>query len=141
MATDPIPTATRPPTRPGGPPPEPERLNLSKRVILHLFAQGRLGDDEVATDGFTQAGMSERLNVGQSPLSNVLRRLVVGGVLRQDVRHVFGRPRRLRVYRLTAMGEALANELRRRQTDSSPRSGAIERMSLPRPPPTGPPEE
>ncbi len=93
----------------------PERLHLSQRVVLHIYQQGRLMDDEVATLAFTQAGMSEKLGIGQSPISNILRRLEVGGVLKQDVRHVFGRPRRLRVYRLTAMGEALALELMRRR--------------------------
>ena len=93
-----------------------ERLRLSQRVVLHLAAQGRLYDDEIATPAFTQAGMSEALMVGQSPLSNILRRLVLGGVLAEDVRHVRGRPKRLRVYRLTTMGEALAAELRRRGT-------------------------
>ncbi|MCI4318423.1 MAG: hypothetical protein L3J96_07785, partial [Thermoplasmata archaeon] len=90
-----------------------DRLKLSQRVVLHLAAQGRLYDDEIATTAFTQAGMAERLSVGQSPLSNVLRRLVIGGVLTQDVRHVRTRPKRLRVYRLTSMGEALATEIRR----------------------------
>lgn len=108
----PAPKYDVPPT--AGNPPTAERLRLSQRVILHIYAQGRLHDGEVATPAFTQAGMSEKLGVGQSPLSNVLRRLVVGGVLTEDVRHVFGRPRRLRVYRLTPMGESLALELRRR---------------------------
>lgn len=92
-----------------------ERLKLSQRVVIHIASQGRLYDDEVATPAFTQAGMAAALRVGQSPLSNILRRLVLGGVLVQDVRHVRGRPKRLRVYRLTAMGEALAVELRRRE--------------------------
>lgn len=91
-----------------------ERLKLSQRIVVHLSVQGRLYDDEIATPAFTQAGMAEALGVGQSPLSNTLRRLVLGGVLFQDVRHVRGRPKRLKVYRLTSMGEALAAELRRR---------------------------
>ena len=99
-----------------------ERLRLSQRVVLHLAAQGRLYDDEVATPAFTQGGMSEALQVGQSPLSNILRRLVLGGVLSEDVRHVRGRPKRLRVYRLTTMGEALAAELRRRGANPAVRS-------------------
>lgn len=91
-----------------------ERLKLSQRIVVHLSLQGRLYDDEIATPAFTQAGMADALGVGQSPLSNTLRRLVLGGVLSQDVRHVRGRPKRLKVYRLTSMGEALAAELRRR---------------------------
>lgn len=94
-----------------------ERLKLSQRIVVHLSMQGRLYDDEIATPAFTQAGMAEALGVGQSPLSNTLRRLVLGGVLSQDVRHVRGRPKRLKVYRLTSMGEALAVELRRREAN------------------------
>ncbi|MCI4331423.1 MAG: PKD domain-containing protein [Thermoplasmata archaeon] len=97
------------------PPEQVERLRLSQRVVLHLYSLGTLHDDEIAPPTFTQAGMSDRLEVGQSPLSNVLRRLVIAGVLSQDVRHVRGRPRRLRVYRLTSMGESLALELRRQR--------------------------
>jgi PKD repeat protein/DNA-binding MarR family transcriptional regulator len=101
-----------------------ERLRLSQKVVVHLYSLGTLRDDEVAPATFTQAGMSERLDVGQSPLSNVLRRLVMAGVITQDVRHVRGKPRRLRVYRLTPMGEALATELRRqRSAADGPGSG------------------
>ena len=111
--------ASNPTVRPKAPLSEAnrERLKLSQRVILHLAAQGRLYDDEIATPAFTQAGMSETLGVGQSPLSNILRRLVVGGVISQDVRHVRGKPKRLRVYRLTSMGEALAVEIRRQRAE------------------------
>ena len=90
-----------------------EALRLSQRIVLHLARQGFLGPDEVAGVGFTQLGMSETLGVRQNALTNVLRRLVAAGVLSEDVRHVRGQPRRLKVYRLTSRGEALAKELRR----------------------------
>ncbi len=100
-----------------------ERFRLSQRVVLHIYTLGTLRDDEIAPPTFTQAGMSAKLSVGQSPLSNVLRRLVIAGVLSQDVRHVRGRPRRLRVYRLTPMGESLALELRRQRESGRPPIG------------------
>ncbi|HEV2449477.1 MAG TPA: PKD domain-containing protein, partial [Thermoplasmata archaeon] len=90
---------------------EANALRLSQRVLLHLYGQGRLGDDEVATPGFTQAGMTDSLDTQQSLLSNVLRRMLYSGYLTQDVRHVRGASRRLRVYRLTVKGERLAREL------------------------------
>jgi PKD repeat protein/DNA-binding MarR family transcriptional regulator len=93
--------------------PDPDRPKLSQRVILHLYSQPRLGDDEVATTAFTQAGMMEALEVPQSLLSNVLRRLQYSRILVQDVRHVQGSPRRLNVYRLSPKGEQLAERLRR----------------------------
>ncbi|MCI4367765.1 MAG: MarR family winged helix-turn-helix transcriptional regulator, partial [Thermoplasmata archaeon] len=93
-------------------PPEP-RLKLSQRVMLHLYLQGHLADGEVAPMGFTQGGMADKLAAAQSPLSSVLRRLVVAGLVTQDTRHVRGQPRRLRVYRLTSVGEVVARDLYR----------------------------
>jgi DNA-binding MarR family transcriptional regulator len=85
---------------------------------VHLSAQGQLRDDEVATPGFTQGGMASALGVRQNSLTNVLRRLVAAGLLTEDVRHVKGRNRRLKVYRLTVRGEGLARELRLRRKTS-----------------------
>lgn len=95
--------------------PPAERRQLSRAVLLHIGAQGRLAGDEVAPVGLTQSGMAQSLGVGQNSLTNVLRRLVAAGVLDQDVRHVRGQARRLRVYRLTGRGESLYQDLRRRR--------------------------
>ncbi|MCI4364402.1 MAG: PKD domain-containing protein [Thermoplasmata archaeon] len=102
-------------------PPVPEEaareandLRLSQRILLHIYGQGRLGDDEVATSPFTQSGMITALGTQQSLLSNVLRRMIYSGFLTQDVRHVRGASRRLRVYRLTSKGDRIAHELRDR---------------------------
>ena len=102
-----------------GVPPVVARRQLSRAVLLHLGGQGRLGPDEVAPAGLTQAGMAQALGVRQNSLTNVLRRFVASGVLTQDVRHVRGRPRRLRVYRLTARGEELYQDVRRRRSTSA----------------------
>ena len=93
------------------PPPSAERLYLTQRVILHIGAQGVVPIDGVAPPTLTQAGMAGALGVGQNSLTNVLRRLVAAGILDQDVRHVVGRPRRLRVYRFTARGESVYRDL------------------------------
>lgn len=98
--------------------PVAERRQLSRAVLLHLGGQGRLGPDEVAPVGLTQAGMAQALGVRQNSLTNVLRRFVAAGVLTQDVRHVRGQPRRLRVYRLTSRGEALYQDVRRARRPS-----------------------
>jgi PKD repeat protein len=103
------PRTTPPPVdEPSGP-----RLKLSQRVMLHLYLQGHLADGEVAPVGFTQGGMADKLEVAQSPLSSVLRRLLVAGLVTQDTRHVRGQPRRLRVYRLTPVGDVVARDLYR----------------------------
>jgi PKD repeat protein len=98
---------------------EAPRLKLSQRVMLHLYLQGHLAEGEVAPFGFTQGGMAEKLQVAQSPLSSVLRRLVVAGLVTQDTRHVRGQPRRLRVYRLTPVGEVVARDLYRNHVDET----------------------
>lgn len=92
-------------------------LRLSQRIVIHLGQLPRIGTDELGSPAFTQAGMAEVLSVRQNVLTNVLRRLVAAGILQEDVRHVTGRSRRLKVYRLTARGESLARAWKR------PRSG------------------
>ncbi|MGA8276330.1 MAG: hypothetical protein WB852_08585, partial [Thermoplasmata archaeon] len=87
-------------------------LGLARRVILHLSGLSRLGNDEVARIGFTQQGMATALGARQGSLVRVLQRLEAAGVLTVDRRHVSGVARRLKVYRLTALGESLARDLR-----------------------------
>jgi DNA-binding MarR family transcriptional regulator len=82
------------------------------RVITHLASLGRLGNDEVGRLGFTQKGMSEALGIRQGTLTKVLSRLEAAKVIEVDRRHVRGQPRRLNVYRLTALGESVARDLR-----------------------------
>ncbi|MCI4321353.1 MAG: PKD domain-containing protein [Thermoplasmata archaeon] len=102
-----------------------ERVQLTQRVILHIGAQGRQTADEVGPVALTQAGMARGLEVTQNSLTNVLRRLVAAGVLQQDVRHVSGQPRRLRVYRFTDRGEAVYRDLRSRsRTESTAGQGS-----------------
>jgi hypothetical protein len=120
-ATGSIPAAIASPA--GSPPIAPERppravlapgtLRLSQRIVLHLAGQGHLGPTEVVPLGFSQIGMSRALGVRQNGLTNVLRRLVAAGVLTEEMRHVHGQGRRLKVYRLTPRGEELARDLRR----------------------------
>lgn len=109
-------------------------LFLSQRIVLHLAQLGTLGPAEVAPVGFSQLGISQALKVRQNALTNVLRRLVAAGALTEDVRHVRGQPRRLKVYRLSARGESLAHDLRAQglsleggdrtlRTDASDRAG------------------
>lgn len=85
------------------------------RVILHLASLGRLGNDEVARVGFTQRGMAEALEVRQGTLAKVVSRLEAAGVVEVDRRHVSGEPRRLKVYRLTGLGESVAKDIRRQR--------------------------
>lgn len=103
---------------------EAEGLGLARRVVLHLSFQGRLGPDEVAPVGFTQQGMAASLSVRQGNLSKVLQRLVAAGALEVDRRHVRGVDRRLNVYRLTALGESISRDLRRRRGGSAAPVGA-----------------
>jgi hypothetical protein len=106
-------TSISPTTLPPRPSPR-EALLISERVVVHLARLGTLPDQEVAPLGFSQVGMALDLQVAQNRLTNVLRRLVAAGILTEELRHVQGRSRRLKVYRLTSRGEGLGRELRRR---------------------------
>ncbi len=93
--------------------PTTAELRISKRVLLHIDSQPRLAPGErVGVRSLTQEGMAEVLGATQGAVSNVLRRLVDGGALRAERRHVPGKGRRVTVYELTARGEQLARGLR-----------------------------
>ncbi|MGP8072834.1 MAG: PKD domain-containing protein [Thermoplasmata archaeon] len=113
-ALPPPPVPADPPPAPAPSPPASETFRISQRIVLHLAGQGSPGPYDVAPPGATQAGISAALGVRQNALTNVLRRLLDGGLLEQEVRHVRGQPRRLKTYRLTPRGELLARELRHR---------------------------
>jgi PKD repeat protein/DNA-binding MarR family transcriptional regulator len=97
---------------------EPRRW--SRDIVAYLGSLPTLGPDDIATLDWTQKGMSDRLHTGQNQVSNVLRRLVASGIVVERLEHVQGQPRRLKVYRLTLRGEALAREVRRRRPISNP---------------------
>lgn len=104
-----------PPARLRSAPPErslPGRRQLTYQILEEMGRLPRLAPGELATRAWTQAGLSERLGVGQSGMSKILRRLVEAGVLSSATEHVHGSERRLRVYRLTPRGEQLARALR-----------------------------
>jgi len=96
-----------------------EGANLAGKVIVHLSLLGRLGNDEVGRLGFTQGGISEALGIRQGTLTRVLSRLEAAQVIEVDRRHVQGQSRRLNVYRLTALGESVARDIRHRRPTSS----------------------
>jgi PKD repeat protein/DNA-binding MarR family transcriptional regulator len=106
---------TRTPRAPGE---EPRRW--SRDIVAYLGSLPTLGPDDIATLDWTQKGMSDRLHTGQNQVSNVLRRLAGSGIVVERLEHVQGQPRRLKVYRLTLRGEALAREVRRRRPISNP---------------------
>ncbi|MCI4372191.1 MAG: hypothetical protein L3K02_00885 [Thermoplasmata archaeon] len=87
-------------------------MKLSQRLVLHIYAQGR-PTEYVAPASLSQAGMGAALGEPQNHLAKALARLVAGGVLVVARRHVSGSSRRLLVYSLTPLGEALARDLRR----------------------------
>jgi DNA-binding MarR family transcriptional regulator len=90
-------------------------VRLSERVIDHLRRQPRTGPYDIAPAGMSQAGMVEALGASQSAVAKVVRRLVASGVLLESREHVQGAPTRLKVYRLTPLGEALARDIRQRR--------------------------
>jgi len=111
-------------------------VRLSERVIDHLRQQPRTGPYDIAASGMSQAGMVEALGASQSAIAKVARRLVASGVLLETREHVQGSPTRLKVYRLTPLGEALARDIRARRRVRTP--AARETGSIPRA--SGPPD-
>jgi DNA-binding MarR family transcriptional regulator len=117
--------------------PSNEGLGLARRVIVHLASLGRLGPDEVARLGFTQQGMASALSARQGSLVRVLQRLEAAEVLTVDRRHVSGSARRLKVYRLTALGESVARDLRHASRRGSPPQDPVPVLEPPRGPSVG----
>ncbi len=102
---------------------EPESLRISQRIVRHLASKGPLGPYDLAPSELTQGGMARALAVRQNSLTNVLRRLIAAGIVEVDSRHVSGASRRLKVYRLTPRGEAVARDLRLRNGGRKPSPG------------------
>ncbi len=97
-----------------------DRRRTSELVLLHLARWGPLRPDQIAEPERSQAGIGESLGLPQNVVSPVLRRLVAAGILEVGLRHVAGRPRRLKVYALSPQGESLARDLRTRRQPVRP---------------------
>jgi DNA-binding PadR family transcriptional regulator len=111
-------------------------MGLAARVILHLSRLARLSHNDVAPLEYTQQGMVAVFAVRQGSLVKVLQRLLAGDALFVERRYVVGVNQRLKVYRLTALGESLARDLRHRTTPSPSTSGGD--WITPKPPPRRP---
>jgi DNA-binding MarR family transcriptional regulator len=105
--------AGSPQLAPAARPDRPATVRASELVILHLYRAGRLNSYDLAAGTLTQAGMSAQLGMSQSALAKTLGRLQAAGVLTDQRQHVKGETRRLKVYVLTPVGEALARNLHR----------------------------
>jgi DNA-binding MarR family transcriptional regulator len=92
--------------------PSVESVRLSRRILLRLADLGPPGAEGTVSEEYSQRGLADALGARQGALSNVLRRLVAAGVVIEERRHVQNAPRRLKVYRLTAEGRAVARDAR-----------------------------
>jgi DNA-binding PadR family transcriptional regulator len=93
---------------------------LAARVIVHLSRLKPLGPNDLAPLERTQQGMVILFGVRQGSLVKVLQRLLAGDVVLVERWYVAGAHRRLKIYSLTALGRALARDLRRRPDLPSP---------------------
>lgn len=100
----------------GADPAGSETLRTSYRILLHLARQGRYGPDEIPPKAFSQAGMVEATGLTQGAIVGILQRFVAAGVLSVERGHVHGIDRRVKIYRLTDVGETVVREIRRRQS-------------------------
>jgi hypothetical protein len=94
-----------------------EGIGLAARVLLHLSRLKKLGPNDVARLDATQQGMVSAFGVRQSSLGRVLQHLLAGDVVTAERRFVVGANRRMKVYRLTALGESTARMLERRASE------------------------
>ncbi|MHB8352545.1 MAG: PKD domain-containing protein [Thermoplasmata archaeon] len=112
----------------GPPPPHPAPLptprQRTREVLVRLYRLGRVGRDEVPGSEWTQSGLSQALEIPQNALSNILRRLVAADILVEELSHVRGRPRRVKIYRLTREGETLARTFAREDSPGADRARA-----------------
>jgi DNA-binding MarR family transcriptional regulator len=88
-------------------------IGLAARVILFLYGLGPLSPNDMALLSYTQQGMAKELQVRQDSLVRVLQRLTASGVTIVERRFVVDANRRMKVYRLTYLGESAARSLRR----------------------------
>lgn len=93
--------------------PPSDTVDIAGRLVAHLYSLGRLGPDQVAPIGHTQQGMVRALEARQGSVARALSRLEAAHVVEVDRRHVAGAPRRLNVYRLTSLGEAVARNVQK----------------------------
>jgi len=98
----------------GIPPWRQATVRLSLRIVVQLDRWRPPSDGGPARWESTQQGLAERLSATQGAVSKVLSRLVAAEVVYEGLRHVHGRDQRVRVYYLTAQGEALAREIEQR---------------------------
>jgi DNA-binding PadR family transcriptional regulator len=97
-----------------------EGIGLAARVILHLSSLPRLGPNDIAHLDSTQQGMVSAFAVQQGSLVRVLQRLMAGEVISVERRFVGDVNRRMKVYRLTALGESAARDLRHPRSNGPP---------------------
>jgi DNA-binding MarR family transcriptional regulator len=89
-----------------------EDFRISARLLLHIDRQPRFVRAELVPESLTQAGMAKALGTSQAGVSNALRRLLRGKAIRVERSPVRHRLKRLKVYQLTAQGEAIVQHIR-----------------------------
>lgn len=94
--------------------PSLRELQISARILLHIFKEPRVGQGEIPPPSLTQAGIAQALGTTQASVSNALNRLVDGGAVQVERSYVQHRWIRLKIYRLTYEGERLARQIRLR---------------------------
>lgn len=87
-------------------------LTTEERTLLHLHNQQLPSGGWEAPATLTQAGISAAVHVQRKHIPRTLKRMEKNGQIQVTQRHIPGGKQRKRVYTLTEMGAALANELK-----------------------------
>jgi hypothetical protein len=86
----------------------PEAIRISERILYHLHAAQVTDEAGRAPVGLTQQGIQSALELRQGAVASALARMVAAGLVTSRLDHVSGRARRLKVYRLTPLGQRLS---------------------------------
>ena len=88
------------------------RLTARDRILLHLLETAPREDQVEVSPALTQEGLSRATGIEQRHLAQSLRPLRDEGLVRERIRHVVGRPQRMKVYDLTPSGRTYGIRLR-----------------------------
>ncbi len=94
-------------------------LTVEQRVLLHLVEHPILESKWDAPMTLTQAGISAAVGIQRKHLPRTLRRLIKGGCVDDQMRHVPNKRQRVHVYTLTSNGRQRAGDLLSKVCDRS----------------------
>ncbi len=111
-------------------------LTVKERILLHLFDFNRFAEEYEAPIEVTQSGIAEATGIRIQHVTQYVKPLLEEGRVEGRISHISQRPRRRKVYFLTAQGKhnaaTLRNSLFKEKVPLRTRSGLIQEFPLSR---------